>query len=208
MPAKNVIKEYVDDSVYHVVNRGVEKRQIFLDAEDYAVFLNLLKRYLSIDTTYDKSGRPYTNYYNRLELLAFCLMPNHFHLLLWQNESRDFSKFIQAVCTAYAGYFNTKYSRVGTLFQGVFKAKRLNNDGYYQHISRYIHLNPLSAYSDYKSYKYSSLPYYINSFTASWVRPTRILSMFSGPQDYMTFMSDYEEAKIIMDTLKHSIADE
>lgn len=203
MPSRNTVKQYVADSCYHVYNRGVEKRNIFLDDEDYAVFLNLLKRYLAPHKESDQWGRLYLNYFNRVELLAFCLMPNHFHLLVWQDQAYDFSRLVQSVCTAYAGYFNKKYSRVGTLFQGVFKGKRIENDQYNLHISRYIHLNPLDIKRDYREYAYSSLPYYSGKSYADWVRPERVLCLFRGADDYRAFLEDPSDIKSNQEGIKH-----
>ncbi|HEY4714156.1 MAG TPA: hypothetical protein VIH30_07975, partial [Aquirhabdus sp.] len=83
MPSKHVVKEYAPDSYYHIYSRGVEKRQIFLDEKDFAVFLNMLKRYLSPVGAFDLSRREYPNFANQIELNAYCLMQNHFHLLIY-----------------------------------------------------------------------------------------------------------------------------
>ena len=80
MPSRNSRKEYVPETMYHVYNRGHNKDKIFLDDNDYAVFLNLLKRYLSKTVVTDEKGRPYEQLRDEVELVAFCLMPNHFHL--------------------------------------------------------------------------------------------------------------------------------
>jgi putative transposase len=203
MPDKNLIREYASDSYYHIYNRGVEKRKIFLDEEDHAVFLNLLKRHLHPETQQDKYGRTFENYSNDIELLAYCLMPNHFHLFIYQGENKTvFTKLMRSVGVAYTTYFNKKYHRVGHLFQASFKAKRVENDAYLQHISRYIHLNP----KDYSSYQWSSLPYYTGKNEAEWVKPGRILSLFKSKQDYLKFVKDYEAYKASLDEIKGSLA--
>lgn len=206
MPSRNIIKHYAGDAVYHIYNRGVEKRNIFIEEDDYAVFLNLLKRYLSPEPSADKLGRISRTYYGEIELMAFCLMPNHFHILVWQKNPDGITKLMQSVCTSYTGYFNKKYKRVGSLFQGRYKASHITSDGYYQHISRYIHLNPLDIKQGFEKYPYSSLPYYLGRQEAKWVRPQKVLSDFNDSSDYLKFVRDYEAQKEILDQLKYELA--
>ena len=187
MPSKYLEKIYTADAYYHIFNRGVNKRTIFKNNEDYAVFLNLLKRYLSKDPAKDKSGREYPCYHNSILLLAFCLMPNHFHLLVLQHKEEAMTDLMRSLCTAYTMYFNKKYKRVGHLFQDRFKASMIQADPYLQHISRYIHLNP----KNYQELEFSSLPYYRGKQVASWIDPQPILDLFEGVKDYDDFLGDY-----------------
>ncbi len=201
MPSRNRIKAYAPDSYYHIYNRGVEKRQIFLDDQDYAVFLSLLKRYLSGEDYKDHLGRVYEDLSAEVELLAFCLMPNHFHLLLYQSTEQGMTRLLRRAMTSYSMYFNRKYKRVGTLFQDRFKASRITENEYLQHISRYMHLNP----KDYKTWEFSSLSYYFDHKKAKWLKPDKILGMFT-PGEYKKFMTDYEDHKKVMDELKYELA--
>lgn len=193
MPAKNRNKFYIEDSYYHVYNRGVEKRNIFLDQKDYHVFLNLLKIYLLPITEAkthlnklfpEKRNRVRKTFYDEIELHAFCLMPNHFHLLLKQHSKNSMTEFIRSVCTSYSMYFNKRYKRVGSLFQGVYKAAHVMEDEYILHLSRYIHRNPLKlAGSDLVNldkYPYSSLSTYSNSNQRPWVTTQFILNYFDS----------------------------
>lgn len=202
MPSKNRDKIYLSDSFYHLYNRGVNKRKIFLVEDDYAVFLNLLKRYLSPETVKDDKGRGYPSLYSRLELLAFCLMPNHFHLLIYQKDKGAMTQLLRGVATSYTMYFNKKYKRVGPLFQNRFKASMIIRDDYLQHISRYIHLNPKA----YKIWEFSSFPYYLGDKQAGWLNPERILEIFDNPEEYETFVADYEAQKEMLDELKGELA--
>ncbi len=202
MPSKNRIKQYGVGCYYHIYNRGVNKRKIFLDEEDYAVFLNLLKRYLDATPQKDKKGRMYTNLYGQLELLAFCLMPNHFHLFVYQNETSAVTYLMAGVCTAYSRYFNKKHKRVGHLFQDCFKASLVIEDSYFAHVSRYIHLNP----ADYMSWQFSSLPYYLGKKRAKWVMSGKVMEDFKNTKDYLQFLNDYEDQKKIMSELKYELA--
>jgi putative transposase len=123
MPAKNIVKIYATGYYYHVYNRGVAKQEIFREKEDYFYFMSLFKRHLQTDeTSIDKFGRTVKNYSEEVELIAFCLMPNHFHLMFYLKEKAGIERIMRSVMTAYTMYFNKKYKRVGPLCQGAFLA--------------------------------------------------------------------------------------
>ncbi len=198
-------KIYLEHTYYHVYNRGINKESIFLDAKDYVVFLNLFKRYLHHEPVHDKKGREYPWLHNDVELLAFCLMPNHFHALIYQEYAEAMTLLFKAITTTYSMYFNKKYHRVGPVFQSRFRASMITNDAYLEHISRYIHLNP----RDYKQWPFSSLPYYLGAQSASWIQPARILAVFDNDTKlYADFVSDYEGQKHMLDELKLELADQ
>src|SRR5258708_38220492 len=101
MPSRNIVKIYAPHSYYHIYNRGVNKQVIFADEQDFAVFLGLLKRHLSNEPQVDKYFRLHPHFKGQLELLAFCLMPNHFHLLVYQlDDITIITKLMQSVSTA------------------------------------------------------------------------------------------------------------
>lgn len=204
MPRRNVIKQDAPDSFQHVYARGHSKHKIFIDEQDYITFLVLLQRYLSAEEARDRYGVPYPNFYNKLELLAYCLMPNHFHLLIYQRQPKAMAQFMQSVLTSYSRYFNKKYKRSGSLFESRYKASMISDESYLEHISRYIHLNP----RHWRDYEYSSLPYYLQRDEVTWVRPKRILDMFNTPEDYLEFMENYVEQKKVLDILKQELANE
>jgi putative transposase len=198
MPARNVVKEYVEGEYYHVYNRVVEKRAIFLDDEDYRVFMNLLKRHLSRERE-PLGGRRgvYESFYGRLELQAFCLMPNHFHMLIYlNNDTTAITELLRRVCGSYTTYFNKKYERVGYLFQGVFKASRISSNEYLTYITRYIHRNPI----DYNNWEYSSLPSYIKGRKVDWIVPDRVCSMFEM-NEYESFVNDEQGSRWAIDEI-------
>lgn len=201
MPSRNRRKEYAEDSFYHIYNRGVNKRVIYKDTDDYAVFLNLIKRYLDDKPAKDAKGREYEWLYEKIELLAFCLMPNHFHLFVFQHDKDSVTRLLHNVCTAYTTYFNKKYNRVGPLFQDRFKAVRITSDSYLLHITRYIHLNP----QNYKSWEFSSYTYYLGRKNASWLQPKRVLGNFSD-EEYEKFVADYESYKDSLDKVGEYLA--
>lgn len=206
MPSRNVVKEYIPDAYYHVYNRGVEKRTIFLDEQDYTVFLGLLKKYLTGERPGGTNNRhKFENLGGQLELLAYCLMPNHFHLLFYQEDAQAISRLMRRLITGYVMYFNNRYRRVGRLFQGTYKASLINADDYLQHISRYIHLNP----DKYEQWPYSSYPYYVGKKRAAWIKPGRILEIFdNNTEEYKAFTADCAAAKKELDILRHQLADD
>ena len=143
----------VPGEYYHIYNRGNSKQKIFLDQEDYSHFLGLL--YASNQKDNLKVGnlnKGQTLFDLEREILlvnigAYCLMPNHFHLLITQSGEKEnnISIFMQKLSTSYSMYFNKKYNRTGGLFEGKFKAQHLDKDPYLKYIFSYIHLNPLKT---------------------------------------------------------------
>lgn len=139
---------------YHLYNRGTDKRRVFMDIEDYERFISLL--YLANNTTPVHISN-YKNYQGltlielfsieRAETLvdigAYCLMPNHFHILVREKMENGISMFMQKVMTGYTMYFNKKYKRSGSLFGGTFKARHVYGDEYLKYLFAYIHLNPI-----------------------------------------------------------------
>lgn len=207
MPSRNIVREYEADAYYHVYNRGVEKRIIFVDDEDYTVFLGLLKKYLAGDTKdANKQNRhKFSTVAGEVVLLAYCLMPNHVHLLFYQTTSDGIPKLMRRIMTGYVMYFNNKYRRVGSLFQGPYKASRISTDPYLYHISRYIHLNPKA----YKEWAYSSYKYYAGVVKSpSWLGTDKVLSLFDSRQDYLDFVADYVETQQEQGLLKWQLAND
>jgi putative transposase len=220
VPSRHVVKSYVENGYYHVYNRGVEKRNIFKDTQDHKVFLGYIKEYLTEPPdpskqktifilqgeTFKGIKRQPRNYNGKVELLAYCLMPNHFHLLIKQYSSDNMQDFIRSLCTRYSMYFNKKYDRVGSLFQGPYKGVLINNDNYLLHLSRYIHLNP-SEYTDDLEGAYSSYADYLRIRNTSWVKPDFILKFFENQtipeiekfNSYKIFVENYKKdsAKIL-----------
>ncbi|MCL4390514.1 MAG: transposase [Patescibacteria group bacterium] len=200
MPQKNSVKHYYENGFYHIYNRGVEKRDIFLDRDDYLTFLHLLKMALSPApkqgaTLKVASGRliPIVkkNFYLKMDLLAFCLMPNHFHFLIRQTTPTVMTEFMRSICTCYAMYFNKKYERVGSLFQGIFKAVDIDDENYLLWVSRYIHRNP----DNFQNYLYSSYGDYLGERHTAWLNTKPILDCFSSAEmrkipNYQKFVGD------------------
>lgn len=217
---------FANNHYYHVYNRGVEKRDIFSDEKDYFRFIHDLYEFNDSNTVTNLNFRFKSDYRGSdyrgptsivdkqrkkrdllVEILCFCLMPNHFHLILKQLIDNGISLFMQKL-GGYVYYFNLKYQRVGPLFQGKFKAIEIDNENYLLHLSRYIHLNPLEIIEpnwkeggirDWKkaiqfleSYRWSSYLDYlgIKNFPSITQREL-INSYFKNPVEYKKFITDF-----------------
>ncbi len=167
-------KKFSAGNVYHIYNRGNNKEKIFFDEQDYKAFLFRLGLCLGFTEKELKAEKliamPYSRiritetHKNNFKLHTFCLMPNHFHLLIEQVGDIPISSLILKLCTSYARYINLKYKRVGHVFQDKFKAVLIENDPQLMWTSAYIHMNPVknglakhpseylwSSYNDYAS---------------------------------------------------------
>lgn len=133
-------------------------------------------------------------------------MPNHFHFLLKQIAEDGISNFLSKFTNSYTRYFNTKHQRVGPLFQGAFKAVHIETDEQLIHLSRYIHLNPVSSIvipkKDLLTYPWSSLPAYIHSNTRI-VNTVPVLNHFSSVEDYKLFQLDHISYAKELEKIKH-----
>ncbi|MBU1084777.1 MAG: transposase [Candidatus Beckwithbacteria bacterium] len=150
MPGKNTLKYYKKNSYYHIYNRGVAKTNIFLDKQDYKVFLSYLKIYLTAidlqgETLQVSPSKMLKNFSEEMDLVAYCQMPNHFHLLIYQQQKHSINYFMRSLATKYSMYFNAKYKRVGSLFQGVYKAVKVDSEEQLIYLSKYIHRNPFES---------------------------------------------------------------
>lgn len=214
MPAKNTIRLDVENSFYHVYNRGVEKRIIYKDEQDFKVFLGYLKGYLSPkeDPTKTRAkfiingtvsiGIPHQpkNYFGKIELISYCLMPNHLHFILRQIEKASVERLMRSLQIRYSMYFNKKHNRVGPLFQGVYKSKMIQDENYLLHLSRYIHLNPSEHIKDLTK-AYSSYAEFLGIRKTSWIHPEAILQYFNTAKrnlvqksnSYKSFVENFHE---------------
>ena len=203
MPTRNSRKVYASDSYYHAYTRGVNKQNICLDDQDHQVLLSYLQRYLSISPPKKSNRQPVQSFSGELDLLSYCLMSNHIHLLFYQHsDERALASLLQRILTSYSMYFNKKYDRVGPVFQSRYLATRIDNDPYLHHISRYIHRNPKL----WREYKFSSLRYYTNEAHADWVKPAAILALFSNdPKVYLEFVAsmDEDDKEVIAELMAH-----
>ena len=214
MPARNSRKEYYENGYYHIYNRGVEKRKIFLDQQDYSVFLSYLKEYLlpkDEKSLHEKLADPnlsprerdkiiktlrLNNFSDEITLLAYCLMPNHFHFLVKQKNSGSIDKFINSLGTRYTMYFNKKYDRVGSLYQGVYKAVQITGEAQFIYLSKYIHKQALSRLQgEALEAQPCSFGEYIGKRKTEWVHPEEVLSYFSKSNPALSYQSFVTESQ-------------
>lgn len=201
---------------YHIYNRGVEKRNIFQEENDYFRFIHDLYEFNDTNPANPNNrrivGGRTSNNSNKRDLLVnivcFCLMPNHFHLVLQAVKENGITQFMKKLGTGYAMYFNEKYDRVGSLFQGRFKSVLIENDEQFMHLSRYIHLNPIEivepswkendviqdwpkAKKFLENYRYSSYLDYIGTKNfPSVIYKNPLLEYFKTPEEYKEFTED------------------
>jgi putative transposase len=173
----------MNSEYYHVYNRGAHKAAIFNQKIDYERFLSLL--YIANNSEpvrfYNLNINKIFSYERKttlVDIVAYCLMPNHFHIALKERVEGGITRFLQKLCTGYSMYYNIKYDHSGTIFQGRCKSKHVDNDDYFRYLIQYIHLNPFgieepdmtrgaksdhldeaTAYS--KTYEYSSFKDYL-----------------------------------------------
>lgn len=212
MPSKHSIKEYEPGAYYHIYNRGVEKRIIFEEDSDYKTFLGYLRLYLTdpnlpgVSRKVRPLSRSVKNYAGNIDLLSYCLMPNHFHLFVKQVDFDGITHFMRSLMSEYVRYFNTKYDRIGSLFQGPYKAVKVESENQWVYLSKYIHRNPLDLSPFRESpgrlgdYSYSSYPNYLGHFEQSWIKTMDILSHFNhSHQSYQKFVEDQQELSPVYD---------
>ena len=145
---------FSEQEFYHCYGRGTEKRKIFLNAKDYERFLHLLfvcnaTEIIHLSDLKTKKSEEIFSIQKSdtlVDIGAYTLMPNHFHILLKEKKQGGISLFMQKLITGYTMYFNKKYQRTGTLFESKFKAEHLDNDRYLKYIFSYIHLNPIKIF--------------------------------------------------------------
>lgn len=206
---------FITDNYYHLFNRGVEKRIVFSDNQDYQRFLFTLYYYQFTGpkpklSTYK---RYHTQNFNEnpkiVEVICYCLMPNHFHLLLKQIKDGGIQEFIRKAINSYTKYYNMRHHRVGHLFQGIFKAVPIENDEQLLHVSRYIHLNPYVSgiTTNLEIYRYSSYPAFIGQANDSLCVKEPILDFFKSGSEYKAFVNDHASYAQEIEQLKHCLID-
>lgn len=212
MPSR--IIPFVNGEYYHVFNRGVAKMQIFNNSYDYARFIKTMV-YYSIEGPKPRFSifSPTTLALNTnkkiVDVICYCLMPNHFHFLLRQVKKGGITEFVSRLSNSYTKYINIKNKRVGPLLQGNFKAVHVETNEQLLHLSRYIHLNPLAGYvvKDLDSYRWSSYPEYINLIDNEICDKKIILDQFKSSDKYKQFVLDQAAYGKELERIKHQLLD-
>jgi len=183
---------------YHLYNRGNNRERIFFERENYLFFLRRLRKYAA----------------PVLDVVSYCLMPTHYHLLVQVKQTSEVSedlggpgtsKAMMRLSVSYTKAMNRRYDRAGSLFQGAFRAKHVDGDDYLVHLSRYIHLNPVFAglVERPEEWEFSSHREYVGLRNGTLPKPEIVLSQFPSPEAYQDFVESYapQEQEMIADLL-------
>lgn len=220
MPIRSI--PLVTGEIYHVYNRSVGHEIIFKSDEEYKRILSTIDFYryshpIRYSQLISLSGHVRDTYVSQLkkqkpivDLYSFALMPNHFHLLIRQLAEDGIMQFLRNVQDSYAKYFNIKNNRHGSLFDIRFKAKRIINREQFIHISRYIHLNPVTAYliefKDLFFYPWNSFHLYVNNKCQDiFIEKTALLSEFISQKNFIQFVANQVDYQKTLQTIKHLI---
>lgn len=221
MPYRQTV--FAPGEIYHIFNRGVARQPIFHSHRNYLRFIDLVNYYrfcktpvsysLLMNTPADTRNQILESLMKendiRVEIIAFCLMSNHFHFLLKEVSEKGIANFMRHIQNGYAKYINIQQDRVGPLFQSAFKAIRIHTDEQLLHVSRYIHLNPSTEYivktENLQNYSWSSLPVYLDSNFSdfTFVNPDIILSFFKTKEKYKEFVLDQADYQRELERIKH-----
>jgi len=213
MPSR--IFPFVNGQFYHIYNRGTEKRTIFEKQWDYSRLIKTIKYYQLLGLKPKLSRflmgsifKPDTDK-KIVDIICYCLMPNHFHFLIKQLKDGGITEFISKLSNSYTKYYNVKYNRVGPLLQGEFKAVLIESDAQLIHVSRYIHLNPIASFlvKDLNEYRWSSYKEYVENDTNGICNKEAVLSFFKSPKDYEKFVLDQVDYAQRLEIIKHQLLD-
>lgn len=199
-------KPFVNKEYYHIFNRGVDKRKVFLNGDDFNRFLQSMDEFNSVVPI----GSIYENSFNKKKLrhsvskfesrkkkekdklvsfICYCINPNHYHFLLEQMVDNGIEKFMQRLGNGYTKFFNNKYLRSGSLFQGRYKSVHIDSNEYLLHLSVYINLNDKVHRLGHSMSK-SSWDEYVNGNDYSFCNKSIILDQFNNVKDYEVFTND------------------
>lgn len=212
----------VQGEIYHVFNRSNGRMPIFTNKFDYSRVIELIRYYrfgnLPLKYShYKRLNKEAKSHYVAailskkmpvIEILSYAIMPNHFHFLLIPKIKDGVSLFLRNYQHSYSKYFNTKYQRHGSLFQSMFKAVRIESDEQLAHVSRYIHLNPVTSciitMDELYDYPWTSFNEYANTTEkGSFVSTHQILDMFRNAEEYKQFVADQVDYQRQLDSIKH-----
>lgn len=224
MPGRSV--PLITNQYYHIFNRGINKQPIFKGIRDYKRALEVLEFYIyNPQLRFSKyllmSQERREDFWLNLKkenkkivnLICFCFMPNHFHMLLQQNVDKGISTYTGNFQNSYTKYFNTKHRRSGPLLQGQFKAVRIEDENQLLHLSRYIHLNPYTGYvvnsfNQLENYRWSSFGNYLGKINTDMLEKEVILSQFTEVNKYKEFVYDQANYQRELDKIKHLTIEE
>jgi len=205
----------ITNHLYHIFNRGVNKGEIFFSEEDYKRFFDTAVHYKTKaskfsekDLKNDKNDTG-SEIGSKVQIVAYCLMPNHFHFLIKQLVDSGLTWYMQHLSNSYAHYIHVKYQRVGPLFEGRFKNILIESDEQLIHVSRYIHLNPVASGSVVKpkDYRWSSYLSFVSDYKDEFCDSRPVLENFKSEQDYERFVLDQVAYARELERIKHLTID-
>jgi len=167
----SVKQRFFRGGIYHLYNRGNHREHVFRDNDDRKFFLSKVDEYCDRD---------------RITVLAYCLMDNHFHLLLRQDGFAKVSAMMRSLMTSYVKRSNSKHGLVGRLFQGPYQSRWMNTDERLAFASRYIHRNP-AKFADIRTYRWSSYRQYLGA-APGMADPGPVLALFESEGSYTMFV--------------------
>lgn len=206
----------INGQIYHVYNRGTEKRRIFETGRDFSRFMQTTN-YYQLEGPKPKFSNSWGPKISELDpnkkivdIIALCLIPNHFHLLLKQLRDGGITEFVSKISNSYTKYFNIKHKRIGLLFQGEFKSVLIETDEQLLHLSRYIHLNPVSSFLAKKpeDWEWSSYREYLNLVSSSFFAKEIVLNQFKSIDKYKRFVNDQISYAQELERIKHQIIED
>lgn len=201
----------VSNEIYHIFNRSVRDMPIFKNRVDYRLFSEAMMYYLQPKPPvrfsiyrFQKKKYPVDLKEKIVTIVNFCLMPTHFHFTLRQEMNNGIKQFIQRLSNSFAHYFNLKYQTRGPVFEGNFKAVRVETEEQLLHLSRYVHLNPVTSYLVEKpeNYPYSSYLIYLGREKSSIADCSVVMSGISR-YNYEKFVLDQKNYQRELDRIKH-----
>ena len=180
---------YIPNYYYHIYNRGFDRASIFREEDNYLFVLRKMKHY--VKELY-------------LSVIAYCLMPNHYHFLIHQDGDNPAGLLPQRVFNSYTKAYNKRYNRNGTLFQGPYQVIQIENKSHLLHLCRYIHAIPVKdgIVGDIEDWPYSNYLEWIDERSGSLVDRLFVQQYFPLPDDYIEFVTDYLKSRYVPDEVR------
>jgi len=210
MPSRKVI--LATGETYHIFNRSLRQVPIFTNKREFSLFLMTTRYYLQVNppakfSIYRGQRDKYEVDLTKtlVKIVAYCLMPNHFHFILTQLKDKGIKTFIHRLTCSYSHYFNIKHDQKGSVFESKFKAVRVENQEQLVHLSRYIHLNPVTDFlvEDPEEYYHSSYKIYLKKINSDFVDPSDVLTDYKSTETYKKFVLDQKDYQRELKIVKH-----
>lgn len=210
MPAREIVLAI--DETYHIFNRSLRQVPLFTSRREFSIFLMAARYYLQVNpqvkfSIYRRQTKKYKVDLSKtlVKVVSYCLMPDHYHFILTQLTEKGIKKFIHRLANSYSHYFNLKHNQKGSIFESKFKAVRIQTQEQLVHLSRYLHLNPVTSFltEDPIEYDYSSYKVYLNKDRSDFIDPSDVMVDFSSPKQYEEFVLDQKDYQRELGLIRH-----